>query len=242
MYQRSERASLNRLVMLRLINMILSFGPFQTMTAKSYQQGFSLLAHTSIIIQTVTVKYNWTPLILLMSWQSPFIPKMMFLHRSQWGMLATTLFENSMHIFTRRPYTSHFTDEVTAECSLLAPTVVKHSLDIWAGGRVLHMVFEPDIYKIMQNTILDTHIWHFSRFIQWSIRTAGKYPTRNTKKDLHYTYWQDRHNHWLWSKSTCCHTVGFGEGNRKWGHVAAHVYSIYLFEGLLLEYNWWKTD
>jgi hypothetical protein len=82
----------------------------------------------------------------------------MFLHRSLSGVMATTFFENSKRNFTPRPYTSHFTDEVTAECLLLATTVVKHSLDNWAGGSFLHVVFEVDTFKSMQNTVLDTRI------------------------------------------------------------------------------------
>jgi hypothetical protein len=82
----------------------------------------------------------------------------MFLHRSLSGVMAKTFFENSKRNFTRRPYTSHFTDEVTAECLLLATTAVKHSLDNWAGGSFLRVVFEADTYKSMQNTVLDTRI------------------------------------------------------------------------------------
>jgi len=59
----------------------------------------------------------------------------------------------------------HITDEVTAECLLLATTGVKYSLDNWAGGSFLHVVFEADTYRSMENTILDTRIWHFSRYI-----------------------------------------------------------------------------
>jgi len=80
----------------------------------------------------------------------------MFLHRSLSGMMAKTVFENSTRNFMRRPYTSHFTDEVTAECLLLATTAVKHSLDNWAGGSFLRVVFEADTYKSMQITVLDT--------------------------------------------------------------------------------------
>jgi len=65
----------------------------------------------------------------------------------------------------QRPYTSHFTDEVTAECLLLATTAVKHSLDNWAGGSVTRMVLEADTHTSMQNTVLDTRISHYSRYI-----------------------------------------------------------------------------
>jgi len=82
----------------------------------------------------------------------------MFLHRSLSGMTAKIFFENSKRIFTRRPYMSHFTDEVTAECLLLATTAVKHFLDNWAGGSFLGVVFKAVTYKSMQNTILDTRI------------------------------------------------------------------------------------
>jgi hypothetical protein len=82
----------------------------------------------------------------------------MFLHRSLSGVMSKTFFEHSKRNFTGRPYTSHFTDEVTADCLLLATTAVKHSLDNWAGGSVLRMVFEADTYKSMQNNVLDTRI------------------------------------------------------------------------------------
>jgi len=48
---------------------------------------------------------------------------------------------------------SHFTDKVTAECLLLATTAAKHSLDNWAGGSFLRVVFEADKYNSMQNTV-----------------------------------------------------------------------------------------
>jgi len=82
----------------------------------------------------------------------------MFLHRSLSGVMATTFFEISKRILTGPTYTSNFTDEVTSQCLLLATTAVKHSLDNWAGGSFLHVVFEADKYKSMQNTILDTRI------------------------------------------------------------------------------------
>jgi len=59
-------------------------------------------------------------------------------------MMAKTFFENSKRKFTRRPYTFHLTDEVTAECLLPATTAVKHSLDNWAGGSFLRVVFEAE--------------------------------------------------------------------------------------------------
>jgi len=67
--------------------------------------------------------------------------------------MAKTFFDNSMSNFTRWLYTSHFTDEVTAECLLLTITVVKDSLDNWAGGSSLRMVLEADIYRRMQNPV-----------------------------------------------------------------------------------------
>ena len=82
----------------------------------------------------------------------------MFLHRSLSGVMAKTFFENSKRNFTRWPNTSYFTDEVTAEYLLLATTAVKHSLDNWAGGSFLRVVFEADTYKGMQNSVLNTHI------------------------------------------------------------------------------------
>jgi hypothetical protein len=82
----------------------------------------------------------------------------MFLYRSLSGVMSKTLFEHSKRNFTRWPYTSHFTDEVTADCLLLATTAVKHSLDSWAGGSVLRMVFEADTCRSMQNNVLDTRI------------------------------------------------------------------------------------
>jgi len=87
------------------------------------------------------------------------------LHRSLSGMMAETFFKNSKCNFTWRPYTSHFTNDVTAECLLLGTTAVKHSLDNWAGGSFLYVVFEADTYKSVQNTVSDTRIWHFSWFI-----------------------------------------------------------------------------
>jgi len=142
-----------------------------------------------------------------MSWQSTQILEKMFLHFSISGVMAKIILENSRRNFTRWPYTSQFTDEVTAECLLPATTAVEYSLDNWAGGSFLRVVFEADTYKSMQNTILDAHIWHFVRSIFWSIRTIGKYPIRDAKQDLGYTYGQDRHNRWLWSENTCCHTM-----------------------------------
>jgi len=68
----------------------------------------------------------------------------MFLHHSLLGVMAKTLLKNSKHNFTRLPYMSHFTDEVTADSLSLATTAVKHSLDNWAGGSFLHVVFEED--------------------------------------------------------------------------------------------------
>jgi hypothetical protein len=82
----------------------------------------------------------------------------MFLHHSLSGVMAKTFFENSKRNFTRQSYSSHFTDEVTPECLLLAATAVKHSLDNWAGGSFLRVVFEADTYKGMQNSVLDTRI------------------------------------------------------------------------------------
>jgi hypothetical protein len=52
----------------------------------------------------------------------------------------------------------HFTDEVTVGWLLLATTAVKHSLDNWAGGSFLRVVFEADTYQSIQNTVLDTRI------------------------------------------------------------------------------------
>jgi len=72
--------------------------------------------------------------------------------------MAKTFFENSKRNFSRQPYTSHFTDEITAECLLVATTAVKRLLDNWAGGSFLRVLFEADTYKSMQNTVLDTHI------------------------------------------------------------------------------------
>jgi hypothetical protein len=89
----------------------------------------------------------------------------MFPHRSLSGVIAKTFFKNSTHNFTRRPYTSYFTDEVTAECLLLAMTAVKHSLENCAGGSFLRVVFQANTYKSMQNTVLNTRMWHFSRYI-----------------------------------------------------------------------------
>jgi len=60
-----------------------------------------------------------------------------------------------------RPYTSHFTDQVTPECLLVAATVVKHSLDNWAGGSLLHVVFEADKCNGMQISIADIRIGHW---------------------------------------------------------------------------------
>ena len=68
----------------------------------------------------------------------------MFLNRYLLGLMAKTVFENSIHNFTQWPYVSHFTDEVTAECLSPATTAVKHSLDNWAGGSFHHVVFEVD--------------------------------------------------------------------------------------------------
>jgi hypothetical protein len=82
----------------------------------------------------------------------------MFLHRSQSGVMAKTFFENSKRNVMLRPYTSHFTDEVTPECLLLAATAVKHSLVNWAGGSFHRVVLEADTYKGMQNSVLDTRI------------------------------------------------------------------------------------
>jgi len=53
---------------------------------------------------------------------------------------------------------SQFTDEVTPECLLLAATAVKYSLDNWAGGSFLHVVFEADTSKGMHYSVLDTRI------------------------------------------------------------------------------------
>jgi len=55
--------------------------------------------------------------------------------------------------------------EVTAVCMWLFTTAVQHSLDIWAGGNFLSVVLEVNTYKSMKNTVLDTCIWHFSRYI-----------------------------------------------------------------------------
>ena len=52
----------------------------------------------------------------------------------------------------------HSTDEVTAECLLHATPAVKHSLNNWAGGSFLRVVFDVDTYKCMQNTVLDSRI------------------------------------------------------------------------------------
>ena len=65
----------------------------------------------------------------------------------------------------------------------------------------------------------------------------GKYPTRDAKEHLRYTYGQDRHNQWSRSESTSRHTVGSGDRNQRCGRVAAHGYNIYQFDGSLLEYN-----
>jgi hypothetical protein len=89
----------------------------------------------------------------------------MVLHCSLLGVMAKTVFENSKCNVTQLPYPFHFTGEVTAECLLLATTAVKPSLNNWAGGSFLHVVFKADTYKSMLNTILDTHISHFSRYI-----------------------------------------------------------------------------
>jgi len=73
----------------------------------------------------------------------------MFLHRSLLGVMAKTFFENSPHNFTRRVYRFHFTNEVTAECSILATTAVKHFLDNWVGGGFFRVVFEVNTYNCM---------------------------------------------------------------------------------------------
>ena len=54
---------------------------------------------------------------------------------------------------------SHLANEVTPECLLLAATAVNHSLHNRAGGSFLCMEFEANMYKGMQNMILDTYIW-----------------------------------------------------------------------------------
>jgi len=150
----------------------------------------------------------------------------MFQHHSVSGVMAKRFLQNSKCNFTRRPYTSHFTDEVTAECLLLATTAVNHSLDNWAGGSFLIVGFEAHTYKSMRNTVLDTHIGHVIRYIWWSIRTTGKYPTRDSKNDLGYNYGQDRRNQWARAENTCWHTVRSGDGTQRWGCAAAHLYSI----------------
>jgi len=53
---------------------------------------------------------------------------------------------------------SHLANEVTPECLLLAATAVNHSLHNRAGGSFLCMEFEANMYKGMQNMILDTYI------------------------------------------------------------------------------------
>jgi hypothetical protein len=70
----------------------------------------------------------------------------MFVHCSLSGVMVKTFFENSTRNFTWEPYTFHFTDKVTAVCLLLATTAVKHSLNNWAGGIFLRMVFEAHTY------------------------------------------------------------------------------------------------
>jgi hypothetical protein len=72
--------------------------------------------------------------------------------------MAKTFFENSKRKLTQRPYTSHITDEVTAECLLLGITAGKNSLNNWDGGSFLRVVFDADTYWSMQNSILDIHI------------------------------------------------------------------------------------
>jgi hypothetical protein len=79
--------------------------------------------------------------------------------------MAKIFFEKSKCNFMPGPYMSHFTDEVRAECVLLATTAVQDSLDNWAGGSFLLVVFKADTYRSMQNTVLDTRIRHFSRYI-----------------------------------------------------------------------------
>jgi len=82
----------------------------------------------------------------------------MFLHHSLSGVMVKPFFKIIKLTFPRRPYTSHFTAEVTAECLLLATTAVKDSFDNWAGGSSLRVVFEVDTDQSLQNTILDTRI------------------------------------------------------------------------------------
>jgi hypothetical protein len=83
---------------------------------------------------------------------------MIVLHYSLLGMIAEIVFKYSKRNFVQWPDMSHFTDEMTAECLLLAVTGVKHSLDNWAGGSFLCVVSEADTYKSMQNTISDRRI------------------------------------------------------------------------------------
>jgi len=49
---------------------------------------------------------------------------------------------------------------VTVECLLQPGTAVNHSFDTWADGSFLYMANTADTYHYMQNTVLDTLIWH----------------------------------------------------------------------------------
>jgi hypothetical protein len=72
---------------------------------------------------------------------------MMFVHRSLSVIMAKTFFDHGPRNLTRRPYTNHFTQELTHSCLLLAATAVKHSLDNWAAGGFLRILFDVDTYK-----------------------------------------------------------------------------------------------
>jgi len=71
----------------------------------------------------------------------------MLLCLSHLSVMVKTSTENFNHIVIEPPSSSHFIEEMTAECLLLAPTAVQHSLNYWAGGRFVYMIFEVNTYK-----------------------------------------------------------------------------------------------
>ena len=87
------------------------------------------------------------PIIFYFSLLTNKVPKIIFLHQSLSLIIAKTFFDHGSCNFTRCPDTNSFTQELTHRCLLLAASAVKYSLDNWAAGRFLYMLFEADIYK-----------------------------------------------------------------------------------------------
>lgn len=73
-------------------------------------------------------------------------------------MMASISAKISTLDFMQQLYTFHFTDEVMAGYLVCTTNTGKHAWGNYTGDSFLSVDFKADIYKSMQNTVLDKHV------------------------------------------------------------------------------------